>query len=91
MRAQISTQIIPKIVLVTDEDGLMTVTNDAESVVEFVLGQICKWNPDVRILYKDSEGQWDELQHDGIKFIGFRLWRARSWQDIVTNPEFIKG
>ena len=93
MRALISTQVIPKIVLVTDDGGPhdMSVTNDAEAVVEFVLGQICKWNPDVRILYRDTEGYWDELQHDGSKFIGYRVWQHISWQDIVTDPRFELG
>lgn len=69
----------------------MSVTNDAEAVVEFVLGTMCKWNPDVRILYRDSDMMWDELQHDGSGFIGFRRWNAPTWQDIVCHPDFEKG
>lgn len=90
MHAQISTRVIPKIVLVTDEGGSMSVTNDAEAVVEFVLQQN-NWNQDIRILYEDSEGSWDELQHDGSGFLAFRIWNAASWQDIVCHPDFDEG
>lgn len=90
LKAHISTQVIPKLVLVSDENGPTSVTNDAEDVVAFVLEQN-RWNPDIRILYRDSEGYWDELQHDGSGFIGFRIWQAVRWQDIVTDPEFEKG
>lgn len=90
MQAMINTRVIPKLELVYDEDGPVSVTNDAEAVVEFVL-QKNHWNPDVRILYCDTDGQWDELQHDGTKFVSFRIWGQRSWQAIVTDPRFAEG
>ena len=42
----------------------LTVTNDAEWVVE----QICAiYGKNVRIIYKDTDGYWDELVHtDGV-------------------------
>jgi len=51
-----------------DEDGTMSVTNDADRVVAFCLRNYGK----ERILYRDSMQQWDELAHDGTKFVGFR-------------------
>lgn len=46
----------------------MTVTNDAEAVTEYVLAH---FGSKRRILYRDTEGRWDELKHDGQKFTGF--------------------
>ena len=45
----------------------LSVTNDAENVVE----QVSKAAPGRRIIYKDSEGNWDELLHDNGFFTGF--------------------
>lgn len=47
--------------------GQLTVTNDAEKVVE-VLHVLY---PGARIIYRDTGGQWAELVHDGPTFIGF--------------------
>ena len=46
-----------------------SVTNDADRVVcelfsEYGLGAR-------RLIYQDSDGNWDELKHDGARFIGF--------------------
>ncbi len=38
----------------------MSVTNDAEQVVEFLYKQF----GDKQIFYKDTEGMWDELIHE---------------------------
>lgn len=92
MRAMIETETIPRLVLVRDvggNNGAMSVTNDAEDVVRFVL-EHHNWDQDVRILYEDTDGTWDELQHDGTGFLSFRIWGAARWQDIVTHPEFAK-
>jgi hypothetical protein len=55
-------------VLIEDLNGPMSVTNDAEAVVQDILlrGYLRS-----RILYRDSAGQWDELLHNGIEFTGF--------------------
>lgn len=67
-RASFSTRYANGAVLLTDLDGSMSITNDAEAVVEHVLSQ---GSPDVRIFYKDTDGQWDELVHDGKAFTAF--------------------
>lgn len=54
-------------VWIKDLDQGLTVTNDAENVVRVVLSRY----PGHRIIYQDTEGQWDELRHDGAKFTGF--------------------
>lgn len=55
-------------ILLTDMDGDVSVTNSAECVVETML-QI--YPEGLRILYRDTDGRWDELKHDGTKFTGF--------------------
>ena len=52
--------------------GNMSITNDAENVVETVL----RWHPGKRIIYQDSEGQWDELCHENGEFSGFRNYEG---------------
>jgi len=47
--------------------GRKSVTNDAEWVVERVLEKF----PTNRIVYRDSQGDWDELLHNNGEFTGF--------------------
>ncbi len=50
----------------------MSVTNDAEAVVAAVLRNY-PWA--ARIVYRDTEGEWAELRHDGFSvFKGFGPW-----------------
>lgn len=59
----------PEIVFIEDLNlGGKSITNDAEAVVETLLSYI---NPKLRIVYKNICGNWDELLHDGKKFIDF--------------------
>jgi len=59
-------------VWITDDEGVLSVTNDAERVVsELVLR--CG---DRRIYYRDTDRNWDELQHQGGKFTGFAPARS---------------
>lgn len=54
-------------VFIVDHDVGMSVTNDAENVVMDVFER----HPDKRIIYRDTEGDWGELNHaDGV-FTGF--------------------
>jgi hypothetical protein len=55
------------VTFLTDEcDGCVSVTNDAEEVVRKVLQEFSG-----QIVYRDTDGRWDELVHDGVKFTGF--------------------
>jgi len=47
--------------------GSISVTNDAENVV----ADIQRRHADKRIIYRDSDGNWDELKHKGGQFTGF--------------------
>lgn len=92
MRAMIETNTLPRLCLVHDvggNNGAMSVTNDAEDVVRFIL-ESHNWDQDLRILYRDTDDLWDELQHDGTGFINFRRWGRATWQEIVCDPEFEK-
>lgn len=68
-RASFATRRVPGAVLLTDHDGSVSITNDAEAVVAHVLPQLDTLAD--RILYKDTDGNWDELRHNGQEFTGF--------------------
>ena len=59
-----------------DLDQGRTVTNDADAVVLDVL----KTHPGERIIYRDTDGNWDELRHDGRRFTGFSPLSAEDAQ-----------
>lgn len=51
-----------------DNDGRVSVTNDAENVVR----QIAKiFGADRAIYYRDTDGNWGELKHNAGQFTGF--------------------
>jgi hypothetical protein len=45
-----------------------SVTNDAEYVVRLAVSS----QGDYPIVYRDTEGRWDELRHNGVHFTCFR-------------------
>lgn len=54
-------------VFIVDEDIGRSVTNDAEKVVMELYAEF----GNKRIIYRDTMGRWDELQHDHGYFTGF--------------------
>lgn len=54
-------------VFIVDNDIGMSVTNDAENVVEHLLNIY----PNKRIFYRDTEGDWSELVHNNKEFVRF--------------------
>jgi hypothetical protein len=54
------------IFLIDNCDGCVSVTNAAEMVVQQVLKRF--QGP---IVYRDTDGHWDELKHNGVEFTGF--------------------
>lgn len=54
-------------VFIADDDIGMSVTNDAEAVVENVNNRY----PNRRIVYKDTMGDWGELKHNNGVFTDF--------------------
>ena len=62
-----------KPLIIRDEgpwDLYPTITNNAEEVILDLWNQGIIWN-DRRVLYYDSEGELDELRHEGMRFTGF--------------------
>ena len=60
----------PGSILIQDEGVGMSITNDAEAVIEHLI-QRGLVTPSKIVLYQDTEGNVDKLLHDGQKFIGF--------------------
>lgn len=73
-------RVIAVVDLAESNEHACTVTNNAETVVR-ALGEIYGLKGR-RIIYQDTEGVWDELEHDGLHFTNFaplrerNLWRA---------------
>ncbi len=66
------------------DDGGMSVTNDAEAVVAY-LTELQRLTAGKHLIYRDTEGRWDELSHDGAgKFLGFKMIGAQTMQDAIT-------
>jgi hypothetical protein len=64
--------------------GGMSVTNDAEHVVAELL-ETRQLLPSQRLLYRDTASSWDELLHDGRRFIGFRHIGGDSFGDAIRR------
>ena len=60
-------------VWIVDEcaEGRLSVTNDAEAVCHELHARF----PNHRIIYRDTEGKWDELLHRSGVFVGFTAAR----------------
>jgi hypothetical protein len=70
VRSDFTTEVLEDLVLIVDEDrGAMSVTNDAERVIAKLARDGALAGR--RVLYRDSDGCWDELRHDGARFTGF--------------------
>lgn len=64
-----------------EDDPCMSVTNDAENVVK----EVVRIHGDLPVLYKDTEGQWDELRHEAGRFTGFGLIQNDHWRTVVRD------
>lgn len=62
------------IVDLANECQTMSVTNDAENVV----ANVAKSFGNKRIVYQDTNGQWDELVHDNGVFVRFAPYREKT-------------
>lgn len=61
----------PSYILIRDLGTCLSITNDAENVVRklFADGLL---EPERLLYYIDTNGEVDQLEHDGKKFIGFK-------------------
>lgn len=60
------------VVYLRDLDVGSSVTNDAESVVEYLYNTY----GNKRFVYRDTMGRWDELAHDHGRFTSFRPFNS---------------
>jgi len=68
------------IAIVDNNDG----TNDAEKVIK-TLGP----GPELRVVYRDTNGVWDELRHDGkAHFLGFSPLRETDMAKAIDKLEW---
>lgn len=61
-------EVTDAFVALVDDDTGASVTNDATAVVAYLLSE---YGTERRLIYRDSMGRWDELRHDGKRFVGF--------------------
>lgn len=61
-RSSFTTTVQGEFAVLVDLDGEVSITNDAEAVVALVFEKTrCK-----RIIYRDTQGQWDELKFEPV-------------------------
>ena len=67
--------------------GSVSITNDAEAVVDYY--RVIYGNR-VRIVYKDTDGEWWEIVPDQKTWmgtgIGFKPWHGLAW-DLLSRTE----
>ena len=77
-------------VLIRDQNGPMSITNDAENVVDHLIGRLRKklnltldQYPPHKIFYFDSTGSIDMLKTNDIgKFVGFEVYALNSLEQL---------
>jgi hypothetical protein len=69
-------------VVVADLGTGMSVTNDAERVVQSLAAEVPLKGK--RIIYRDTEGRWDELRHQGGRFSHFHALGATSAAEAMV-------
>ncbi len=86
---------VPGALLLVDHDlpGTMSVTNAAEEVIAELAWQGLLAGR--RVLYRDTDGIWDELLHDGHHFNGFRSIHVRTRDEVLAvlsgGEEAVRG
>jgi hypothetical protein len=72
------------LVLIDRDDGHMSITNNAEEVVEYCLKHLVP-SPTTLIIYRDTDGNYDQLIHDGSRFGGFGPLRETCLNEAVDK------
>ena len=72
------------VVCIVDSDQGMSVTNAAEAVIAelFKAGVVPAAGP---VVYRDTDGRWDQLVVDGGKFAGFKSLNESTQADAVAK------
>ncbi len=84
-RATYGYTVIGSCVLVVDQDRGMSVTNDAEAVIADLaaLGVLAGR----RVLYRDTDGRWDELVVSDGAFAGFASLGAMTPEAAIAMAQ----
>lgn len=88
-RSTFTWERVEGVMVITDlDDGTLqlvscSVTNDAENVIKYLvkfagLRSSDGFDDHERVVYRDTQGRWDELLHQNGKFAGFDHIGARS-------------
>lgn len=72
----------------TDNGPYKTVTNDAENVVQFLVDAGMGSND--LIVYRDTEGNWDEIVHKDGLFFGFSSLNTRNRNQAIEMALLIR-
>lgn len=81
---------VPGAVLLVDRclPGTMTITNAAEVVIaELAAAGLLAGR---QVFYRDTEGRWDELLHDGGAFLGFKPWSTLTADGALIMAGLLK-
>ena len=73
------------VAIIDQNDGAMSVTNDAEAVVErlCVIGVLRAGD---RLIYRDTEDMWDEIMlDDNRNFAGFSFLEASTIEQAIME------
>lgn len=81
LRSTFTREVTDGFVLLVDQDRGMSVTNDAENVIADLAAEGLLQGR--AVLYRDTDGRWDELGHDGARFTGFRPLGASSRDQAI--------
>lgn len=83
--------VLEGVLVLRDLDVGMSVTNDAEAVVRWAL-RLPDWDHRWPIVYRDSQGHYDALEHVRGEFSGFvTLGCARTAAAAVERLVFLRG
>jgi hypothetical protein len=84
-RATYGYTVLDAFVLVVDQDEGTSVTNNAEHVIaDLTRAQVLAGR---RVLYRDTDGRWDELVVQGGVFAGFAPIGATTLEAAIARAE----
>ena len=73
MRAHFTIEFVKGVCCLMDlDDGSMSITNDAEAVVNYLFAHgIIAYGDKIPVIYCDTDGMWDGMRIRGNEFAGF--------------------
>lgn len=75
---------IDHVLIVIDNDRGRSVTTDAAQVVDD-LARSGNLQPTDRLIYRDTQGEWDELIHRDNRFVGFAPVRVQTLGEALQR------